>query len=292
MRILLLAVGLSLACERASGRDKPAPPADAALPAPIVPDCSSSHAPRPERDAASMCRVGGGSITGPDGRPRPVAPFFMDEREVTAGQFARFLNDKGAHDFCAEDKFDGTLCIDIASEARLKRATNVGPHHIDRVEGRYVPVDGRGDLPANWVTWQGARAYCEWAGKRLPDADEWMMAAYWDPRTWTYRRHPWGNEFHPNHANCAEESCRDGFEFASPVGIFNGKNGRGDGRSLWGVHDLGGNLHEYTNVPGRFRGDDFLAPHSTFGVDWNSYSGSGLTSDFSGFRCALSTRDR
>jgi len=32
---------------------------------------------------------------------------------------------------------------------------------------------GRGEHPVNCLTWDQARAYCAWAGKRVPSADEW-----------------------------------------------------------------------------------------------------------------------
>lgn len=83
-----------------------------------------------------------------------VESFRMDRHAVTRGQFAAF----------------------VADNPRWRRS-QVQPVFA---EGQYL-TDWRGDLepgdelgaPVTGVSWFAARAYCGWAGKRLPTVDEW-----------------------------------------------------------------------------------------------------------------------
>jgi formylglycine-generating enzyme required for sulfatase activity len=87
--------------------------------------------------------------------------------------------------------------------------------------------------PVTWVALQDARAYAGWAGKRLPTDMEWQWAAQGDDgRDW-----PWGGEFDP--ARCNGDS--DG---TTPVDRFAGN------RSPFGVHDMVGNVWEWTDTIG------------------------------------------
>ena len=91
------------------------------------------------------------------------------------------------------------------------------------------PAD-KPDYPVVNVTIGEARAFAEWAGKRLPNAMEWEKAA----RGVDGRAFPWGNEHDPARANVGTHQLR-------PVKDFAG------GASPFGVLQMVGNVWEFVD---------------------------------------------
>jgi formylglycine-generating enzyme required for sulfatase activity len=147
---------------------------------------------------------------GPARRIRISRDFYIDEYEVTNEQFARFLRSRG-NNHCGTN----TCAANEPFEVKA----------------------GAARLPAD-VSFDGAQAYCAWAGKRLPTEAEWEFAARHDPLTGVDHRYPWGDVYKKGVTNCWDVK---GTERASLVAVGTYTSDR----SSVGAYDMGGNFSEW-----------------------------------------------
>jgi len=161
------------------------------------------------------------------------------------------------------------------------------------------------DHPVVFVDWNQAKAYCTWAGRRLPTEAEWERAA----RGTDERIYPWGVDFDGTKVNYCDVNCwgswkdssnNDGYGTTSPVGSFP------DGASPYGALDMAGNAYEwvldwfslytseYQNNPiGPVSGNEHVLRGGSWGDDSHHLrtvirtdEPSDFRRDFIGFRCA------
>ncbi|XP_073931896.1 inactive C-alpha-formylglycine-generating enzyme 2 isoform X3 [Castor canadensis] len=128
------------------------------------------------------------------------------------------------------------------TQASRKSPKSVSLHPGCQPAGPGSGIRERLEFPVVHVSWNDARAYCAWRGKRLPTEEEWEFAARGGLKGQVY---PWGNKFQPNRTNLWQgkfpkgDKAEDGFHGLSPVNAFPPQN-------KYGLYDLMGNVWEWT----------------------------------------------
>lgn len=203
-----------------------------------------------EKDGKRMLLIPGGSfVMGSEhgySEEKPlheviVAPFYMDEKPVTNAEFKAFCDAVGRH-------YPGS------------------PRWSDMPDY----INNYPDYPVINISLHEAKAYANWAGKRLPTEEEWEYAAAGGLTSPAY---PWGDmPVDGKRANFAdknsglswqEHGADDGYKYTAPSGTYP-PNG-------YGLYDMAGNVFQW--VDGWFfRYDDHVHDTEAFKDGWGGYA--------------------
>jgi formylglycine-generating enzyme required for sulfatase activity len=185
----------------------------------------------------------------PRHKVRITRPFHMGQTHVTVDQFAAFVKDSGYKTDAEKDGW--SVVFEIRDgKADLKKG--------DGASWRKPGFDQTGDHPVVHISWNDAKAFCDWLSKRsgktvrLPTEAEWEYAC----RAGTTTAYPWGDKPDDGKgwANGADQSLRkamhkselpaerffrwdDGVVFTSPAGRFK--------PNALGLYDMVGNAWQW-----------------------------------------------
>jgi formylglycine-generating enzyme required for sulfatase activity len=201
-----------------------------------------------EKDGKEMVRVPAGEfLYGDDKQKQTLPEFWIDKTPVTNAEYARFVAETG---HAAPQRWKG--------KAPPKEIT---------------------DHPVTYVSWDDAKAYAEWAGKRLPTEKEWEKAA----RGNDGRTYPWGDK------KLTNKLCNFGKNEGgtTPVGKYSPQ-----GDSPYGCVDMSGNVWEWTasdydkssKVP---RGGSWVTHGEYVRAAYRLADQPGNRNDYLGFRCVV-----
>ena len=235
-------------------------------------------------------------------RPAHVDAFRIAPCTVTNTDFAAFVAATGYGTTAEREGWSFVFGGLLPGDFPPTRAVAQAPwwrqvHGADwrHPEGPGSDLDGRSDHPVVHVSWLDARAFCRWAGGRLPSETEWEYAARGGLER---RRYPWGDELTPGGEHRMnvfqgrfpeEDTGDDGFVGTAPVRAF-APNGHG-------LYNATGNVWEWTADrfgparPGQrvTRGGSYLC-HDSYCWRYRCAARSGNTPDSSagniGFRMA------
>ena len=142
-------------------------------------------------------------------------PFYFDKYEVTNAQYAEFVRVTGHR------------------QPECEQYPYKSPWNTWSA-GR--PPSGYENHPVVGVSLDDAKAYCEWAEKRLPTEGEWQEACQGKLGFLGFggRVYPWGDGFDTGNVNIS--GSVDGYGNTAPVGSFPG------GASPDGAMDMAGNV--------------------------------------------------
>lgn len=187
-------------------------------------------------------------------QPLRVAPFWIDQTEVTVAQFAAFVRATG---YVTEaERQGGGVVFHPPSAAEMAARPYAWWRFVQGADWRHPGGTGSGiqgldAVPVTFVTEADALAYARWLGRDLPSEIEWEYAGKAGQRGDELDAAPRDRQGRPT-ANYwqgvfpAVNAGEDGHAGLAPVGCY--------AANAFGLHDMIGNAWEWTR-------DAYRGPH-------------------------------
>ena len=157
-----------------------------------------------------------------------LSGFYISEYTITNEQYCLFLNETGVSPNERGEVFSGNLILVSSSSWGVRYSNN-----------EWHPAAGYANYPIMNVSWYGAKAFCDWAGGRLPTEAEWEYTC----RAGTTTPFNTGNNLTTSQANYDGRYPYNGnitgtyIGHTQPVGSY--------ASNAWGLYDMHGNLLEW-----------------------------------------------
>ena len=234
--------------------------------------------------------------------------FWIDKYEVTNSMFEKFVS---ATNYKTDAEGDGYGEVWRGGGSVVEDSQKIKGADWRHPTGPESSIFGLENHPVVQVSWEDARSYCQWAGRRLPTEAEWEMAARGNSASYF----PWGSKFNCQLGNYDDEqnidsfilengsaNC-DGFARTAPVGSFS------QGQSPYGLFDMSGNVWEwvadwydknfYSYSPSAnpvgpsngtmrvYRGGSWFSEMKYLYIPFRQANPPSYRDDITGFRCAM-----
>lgn len=210
----------------------------------------------------AMATVPAGDFTRDDATTMTLVAFTMARYEVTNAQYQAFMDAGG-----------------YATQDYWSEAGWAWRQDRERQQPSYWEIESLHDprQPVVGVSWYEAEAYCHWAGEMLPTESQWDKAC----RGSDGRVFPWGD---------APLSPVSAAPEQTPAFIPLPGGSIPESQSPYGIHDLAGNVSEWTNSLGVgeariLKGGSGDSRFARVGCQVQMSLLPGVTANFVGFRC-------